>query len=151
MKRWEVVLLFVLGLLLIVASRADASYRLIELRELSIDYKNYAWLNPNARHPLLYPEHPKEGVDLNLKTDLFDWFFWDNSIKSLTTGSQYRTVGLETRFGVYVSDYLNVGYYHQSQHLLERSHHSIPKFPVEDAVEFKLYLYRDRPARDSMF
>lgn len=135
-----VILQAVLGLWL---SEANA-WELISLRDLSINYRHYGLVNPNGRDSLLYPEPPKEGVDVLINTSLLDVFYWDSEIESLTTDGQYRSIGLETRLGVNLTSYWTLGFYHHSQHLLDRHHSFMDKFPVADALETRIYLYRGR-------
>lgn len=126
-------------------------FKLIELREAYIDYRNYAALNPNGRDMLIYPEPPKEGINLTLNTNIFKVFYWDSTIESSTTQGQYRSVGLETRLGVNLTEHLRFGFYHHSQHVLDRGHSYMDKFPVSDAVEIRFYLFRPKEERHSVF
>lgn len=129
------VLLILCSLALGKACSAD----LLRVDELSIDYKNYAILNDKARNLLIYPEHPKEGINLNLNLSLVEVCYWNSTIESLTTSAKYQGIGLETRLGVRLSEGFDFGVWHHSQHTLDRSP-NIDKFPSEDALELKLYL-----------
>jgi hypothetical protein len=136
-------------LLLIMDDGYAADLHVLDLSELSIDYKNFQMVNPNAHSVMTYPDPPKESVNLNLKTNLLIVGYWDSTVESWTTDSQYRAVGLETRIGVRLTDYVDLGLYHHSQHVLDRAEQlPMGHFPVEDAVEIKIYLYKakDRPS-----
>lgn len=135
----------------ILPAIASADWHVIDLNELGIDYKNYAIVNDKARNLLIYPEHPKEGIDVNLKLNLLVYGYWDNTIESLTTSSQYRSIGLNTRLGVRASEHLELGYWHHSQHVLDRDAGYYDKFPSEDAVEVRIFIFRSREKRDSIF
>lgn len=140
-----VIILFVFSTLI-----CYADYHIIDLKELSIDYKNYAMVNKNARNSLIYPEPPKEAINVNINMDFATYFYWNNVIESLTTDGQYRSIGLQTQIGVRLSEHLELGYYHHSQHLIDRQHSYMDKYPVEDAVQIKLYLYKSNN-RESIF
>lgn len=131
-------------LTLLIAISIVGKADLINLDELSLDYKNYGMVNDHQRDLLLAPEFPKEGINLNINTTFASYMFWNSSIESATTSSQYRAVGLETRIGVRLHDQLELMYYHHSQHVLDREEGNIGKFPSEDAVEIKLYFYRTK-------
>lgn len=116
----------------------------LELKEVSIDYKNFKMVNDKARNPLIYPDHPKEGINLNMNTDIASYLYWNNTIESLTNEGQYASVGLMTTLGIRISQDVEFGYYHHSQHLLDRHHSYMDKFPSEDAINLKIYLFKDR-------
>lgn len=138
--------LIIFNLLLLSNTYADV----FELNELYIDYRHYKLVNPNSRNPLIYPEPPKEGINLGLKTDIMSYFYFDSEIQSLTTDGQYRSIGLDTRLGVRLSSNLELGFWHKSQHLLDKHHSYMDKFPSEDAVQIKYYLFQGKK-RDGLF
>lgn len=126
-------------------------WHIVDLSELSIDYKNFAMVNPNGHDVMTYPDPPKESVNLNIKTNILTYGYWDSTVESWTTDSQYRAIGLETRLGVHVSTHLDLGIYHHSQHELDRGTQlNLGHFPEEDAVELKIYLYREA-TRQTLF
>ncbi len=140
---------FLLSCLCLTSASAYADWHIIDLNELSLDYKNYALVNDKARNLLIYPEHPKEGVDVTLNMDILSKGYLDSQIESLTTSAQYRSIGLQLRAGVRISEHLEFGYWHHSQHVLDRDVGYYDKFPSEDAVEIKLFIYR-ADKRDSI-
>lgn len=116
---------------------------LIDLQSLSLDYKNYGLINSQQRDLLIYPEHPGDSINVEVNTNLFfDSMYLNSTIESMTTSGQYRGVGLQERLGFYVGDMFELGWYHHSQHVLDRQIESIPTFPSEDAIEFKINLYK---------
>lgn len=119
-------------------------YHLIDLNELSIQYDNYAALNDKARNALIYPDHPKEGINVNVNTTVARFGYVDSIIETLTNSGQYASIGLNIRLGLRVTDNLEFGIHHHSQHLLDRAHSYMDKFPSEDSVQLKLYLYREK-------
>lgn len=139
-------LLFVL--MSLFGKYADAD--LIELNELSINYRNYAVLGDKQRNLLIYPESPKEGIDLGMKLDLLDVIYSDSKIESLTTSSQYQGVGLDTRLGIRITQSTELGIWHHSQHVLDRKQGNIGKFPSENAIELKVFIFK-RDRRLSLF
>lgn len=150
-KHWE---LWVIAAVLAYFSYQPAwamDWHVVDLNELTLNYRNYAYLNPYARNLLIYPEHAKEGIDVGLKMDLLYYGFFDSQIESLTTDAQYRSIGLQFGLGVRVSDYLNVGYWHHSQHVLDRGPVSYDKYPSEDAIEVRIFVYKSKNGRNSLF
>lgn len=137
---WRIlVFVTVYFIFLISVVRAD----FMDLKEVSIDYKNFRMINPNARNPLIWPEVPKEGLNLYLDTDvLWGIMYVKAEVESLTTEAQYREIGLTARFGVHLGDWVNLGLYHRSEHVLDEAPLSPMGFPEEDALELKVYLYR---------
>lgn len=131
-------------------ARAD-DYHVIELNELSLDYRNFKMINANSHNMLIWPSPPKEAVNVNIKLDLFKYAYWNSIIESLTNDSKYASIGLDTRLGVRVTEYLEVGIYHHSQHVLDRSYDYMNgHFPEEDAVQIKLYLFK-KDKNESLF
>lgn len=115
---------------------------IVTLDSLYVDYKDYAILNDKNRDLLVYPESAKEGVNLGINTSILGAGYFNSQIEGTTTSSQYRGVGLQLQIGIRLSDYLDVGYYHHSQHVLDRPSGDIPHFAVVDAIELKIYIYR---------
>lgn len=147
---WFEVLVIILVLLCAkVACAAD--YHLIDLNELGINYRNYEKVNSKARNLLLFPEHPKESIDVLINLDVLHFGYMDSQIQSLTTSGQYRSIGLDTRLGIRVTEHLQFGYWHRSQHLMDRHHSFMPKFPSEDSIEIRLYLFRSKEKRNGVF
>lgn len=135
---------WILPLLMGTAFAADAA----KLEEVHIDYKNF---HQSARHPLFYRSTPKESLNLSVQSSLLNVIGWDSTVQSMTNSAQYYMVGLQMRFYLRVSRSVEVGYYHQSQHVLDDTYPH-KKFPVEDAFTVKLYLYRgDNPTRGTIF
>jgi hypothetical protein len=134
---------------ILIAHYAKAD--VVKLDELTLTYRNYAWLNENNRPLLIYPESAKEALNLQTNIDLFKAGYFDSTVESLTTGAQYRAVGLQLNLGVRVTPEISIGYWHHSQHVLDRSQYESRPFPVEDAVELRWTIYHARPTRGSLF
>lgn len=150
MKKLYVAIIVIIASILCL--RAEASdYHIVDLDELSIDYKNYKMVREKNYNTLTYPENIKEGINVNINTTILGAVYWNNTIETLTTEGQYRTIGLQLGLGVRLTDYIEVGYYHHSQHLLDRQHSFMNHFPVEDAVEIKFYLYRGNSRNKTLF
>lgn len=135
-----------------LAMRADAEdYGVLNLSELSIDYKNFKALNPASYEVMTYPEPPKESIFINLKMDLLHYLYLDPTIESWTTDAQYRGIGLEARLGLRLTEYVDIGIYHHSLHELDRNQQlNIPHFLEQDSLEIKLYLYKTK-SREALF
>lgn len=136
---WIAACAFMLGLLMSGCHRAQAG--VVDLNEVSLEYKSFLG---QGRDLLLYPELHHEGMAINLGIDVLKYGFWDSQIGSLTTDAQFRAVWLDTRLGARVGP-VEAFFFHKSQHLLDRAHSFLPKFPVEDGVGLKIYLYRAKP------
>lgn len=129
----------------------------ISVKTVSIDAKSFF---PGSHNPLITDNGlPNKAMgqelNLNVDTDLATIFFWNNTIHSDTddvinvdgshSNGQFRLVGLETSLGIdfrQISSDIPVtfGYYHYSQHELDGV--SPWHYPVEDAVQVKIFLYQ---------
>lgn len=138
---------------LLILNEADAdSWRLVEAKSVDLGYRSYF---PGSRDPLVtqngLPDRQLgKGFDLDLRNDLF-WsiMYFDATVHATTDedtkngGGQFRSCGLQFRTGFNVTDYLQLGYFHHSQHVIDTTYK--PGFPVEDALEVRLNLYRAKP------
>lgn len=129
-------------LTLLMIPTAQADFHIMELKELSLDYKNFAVLNDKARDLLIYPDHPKEGIDIIMNTKILEYGYMDATVESLTNDSQYAGIGLQMHLGLQLGDTLRVGYYHHSQHTLDRPSSYMDRYASEDALEVKIWLYK---------
>ena len=144
-------LIKVLLVSLLFSSLVQASdLHLMELDELSVDYKHFAVLNDKARNLLTYPEHPKEAINVNINSSILGVVYFNNQIQSMTTGAQYKSIGLQVGLGVRLTSYLEVGYLHLSQHVIDGKH-PFMKYPVEDSLTVKLYFYRAHKPNNTLF
>lgn len=130
------------------ANSAEISF--ISLDEVDLVYRNYT-LDPNNRPLLIYPQSAKEGINVNINMDILKYGYWDNQIESLTTDSKYEGIGLQFSLGVRVTDWLDLGIWHHSQHTLDNADPYVQPFPEETAIEVKIILYQARPGRPSIF
>lgn len=142
----------VLWVLILVAvalySYKAVSWEPVQLREAALTYKKFV---SDGRDPLLYPEVHHEAIDVTLDMDILKYAYWDNTILSETTTGQYRSIGLRSFLvGVHVFPWLDIQYAHQSLHVLDREYGVMDKFPVEDSVGLKLYLYRNQDPKPTV-
>jgi hypothetical protein len=125
------------------------------LEDVSISYKDYI----SGRSPLI-TQNGLEGAklgqefNLNLNTNIYDVIYWENIIHTTTDkydnhNGQFRLVGWQLRFGLRLTENFDIGYYHHSQHLLDYVY-PYGKFPYEDAVELKIYLYKRPKGQESL-
>lgn len=126
-------------------------YSLFTIDELSLDYKNYSLVNPTNRFMLTYPDSAKEGLNLTLNTDILQGGYIDTVVEGITTSSQYRGVGLQLRLGIRPFSWLEIGFAHHSQHVLDENYTAMPSFPEDDSFEVKLILWQARPSRQSIW
>lgn len=135
----------IVGVTIALWSGSAKAFDVIKLHDLYVDYKNFAMINPNARDLLIYPDKPKESINLGIETNLFDgWGYSNLLVESLVDQTQYRGVGAQYSIGVRLSPYLEIGLYHHSQHVLDRGNETLPRFSTEDAVQVKLHIYKER-------
>lgn len=138
-------------------SHAD-DFGFLDLRELSVDAKSYY---PGGHYPLITDNKIPGGrsldkeLNLSIKTDMLKYFYWDSTVHSMTDKTldgyhgQFRLIGLEFGVGLRISSSVEFGYYHYSEHLMDAS---LPwHFPVRDALQLKVFLYRTKGERDSLF
>jgi len=140
--------------MMLMMSDADAKdLGVLSLQQVDIDYRNYKMVNPNGHEPVTYPDPPKEALNLDLKIDVFHAGYIDPTIESMTTDAQFRDVGLLIRAGVRITDNLELGLIHHSQHELDRDQQlPMGHFPESDAVQVKIYLFRaNASGRGSLF
>ena len=130
----------------------------VTLRELYLTHKTF---KAGSRIPegvdgsnLADTREIGQEVDLDFNVDfLDDYFFWNNHVWSTIdrwekTGKMgvFRNVGWNWRIGFRPCDYLEVGYWHFSKHMLDANYSKAindGKFPVEDALEIRFWLYKD--------
>lgn len=127
-------------------SISSHAYQLIKLQEVDLVFRKFV----PGRSALLYPEAPKEALGVSLAIDIADWFYWNPAVYAMTTDAQYRSVGLEFNLGIHLTKWLDVSYFHHSEHLLERTHSFMNKFPVADAIELKFKLYQTKDKSNYM-
>jgi hypothetical protein len=136
---WSVIL--ILSFTLMCLPEAKAEWHLIELDEVSINYKNFM---DGGRNPYFYDSVPKEEVNYQINTTVAKHFYWNTKLHSMTNDAQYYMAGLNLKLGFSLTDWLDVQYEHFSRHVLD---HTYPhqKFGVEDSVGIVLFLYRKAP------
>lgn len=144
-------LLQILIALLVTPARAD-EWRLIEANSVDIYYRSYM---PGSREPYVTQNGlPNRQVGKALDFDLKNNLFWGLGYLDLLAhsktdedtkegGGQFRSVGLQFRVGANLADWLQVGYWHHSVHVLDTEYK--PGFGVEDAVELRVNVYRRKP------
>lgn len=137
------------AILLLMMSDAEATdWHLIDLKELNVNYKRFV---SDGRDPLIYPYVHKEAINLDVNMDLFNVFYWDNRILSVTDDAQYRGVGLNVKLGLRITQSLSLQYEHLSQHVLDDKVQRMDKFPVEDSIGLVLKIYQAPGARKAAF
>jgi len=113
-----------------------------ELKGLYVDYKNFSYLNPNQRNPVIYPTPPSTGLDFGEEMDLFWGYGYVNAnVESLTDAGQFREVGLEYRIGARPWKNLEIGLWHLSQHNLDRAPPA-GYYSFQTAIEIKVWLFK---------
>lgn len=150
-RKWAAAVCGMIGALAIFYALSAKAFDVVKLDELGIEYRNYAMINENNRPLLIYPEHAKEALNLGLNTDILKYGYFDSLVESMTTGAQYRAIGLQLNLGVRILPEISVGYWHHSQHLLDRGGTDERPYPVEDAVVIRWTIFHARPGRPAIF
>jgi len=143
-------------ILLFMLSLPSYAFEVLELDKLDITYRQYF---KGGRVPLISNNinntEPANYLGLGLNINLLETLRWDSIVHSYvdknnaTGASQFRTVSWE--FSLYFSlfKWLDAGYYHHSQHVLDTNNKL--GFPVEDAVFIRLDVYRGPNKREAIF
>jgi hypothetical protein len=135
-------LIKLLLLSLYLSSSAQADF--FELSEVYLNYRNYGLINSSQKSLLVYPESPKEAINVNLNMNLFyGYVYAQSNIETYTTSAQFRSIGLQERIGFYLTNNIEIGFNHRSQHTIDRAIPYMNGFPSEDCLEFRLYLYKN--------
>lgn len=136
--------------LILAALLICATSQAVTLRDLSLNYRRF---DPSNRMPDLNGFTAKDGLTLNVDTDLFYRFYWNSRVVALTDNGGYKLVGLNFHLGVRVFSTLNLEYEHFSKHLLDHDDSGFPqhKFPVEDSFGIVWTLYSDKTAPVGVF
>ena len=120
------------ALLCLQTAQAD---ELFDVKLLDIGYRHNLY---PGRNSLTYPDKPIKALDLRLNLSVLDYGYWDNWVNSNITEDQYKAVSYNTRAGVNLTKQVQLGIWHQSQHLFDRPHSFMDRFPVEDGLELRI-------------
>lgn len=139
----------------VAASKAD---EIIELDSISIEYQmfKHKGIDPMITYDGLNRKIDT-GLNLNLNTTVLSYFYWNSSIISMKDYDpvydygQFRTIGLQMRLGIRLTDWIDIGYYHLSRHLMDTPQPTGQSFQQMDAIEFKLKLYNNPHHRNGMW
>lgn len=131
--------------------QSKPTWSTLELQDTYLNYKNYL---PNGYTPYL-PQGStlNKGLDYHIDTDVFKYFYWNNTVWSLMDQNQFRSIGWNYEVGARVLPFVDLEYEHFSRHTLDEPSPTKAvgeKYPVEDSINIKLYLYR-RNGKDSIF
>lgn len=118
----------------------------VELQRAEIEFKSFT---ESSRDPLISNNGLGNNLDkelnLDVDIDLFDVFFWNNTIHSQTdtrgTGpaGQFRLIGWKFETGLRIHENFEVFFGHESRHTLD--YRSPWAFPLEDYFGFRLKLF----------
>lgn len=132
-------------LLLTKATRADD---FIEVDKLSVNYRLFRreGIEPMITYDGLNRQLDK-GLNLNLDTTIMGYVYWNSSVLTMTDYDpvakygQFRTIGLQMQLGLRITEWLDVGYFHLSRHLMDTPQVNGQSFQQTDALELTLKLY----------
>lgn len=133
-----------------------SSYNPFQLDELSMTYRDFL---PQGRDPLVTQNGlPNRGLGqeliLTLNTDVLRFGYFNNSVHTRTDkpvveggpAGQFRTVGWQFEGGLRLTSWLQGGYHHHSQHEMDNVL-GFGEFPVEDAIEVKIFFFKQGAKR----
>lgn len=142
---------------LFIANKICFGNEFFEVDELSIHYSSFF---QGSQDPLLtqsgLPNRQLDKqLDLHLDTSVFQNIYWNNRIHSFTdnvintNSGQFRAIGLSMNIGIKIFNWLDFGYTHFSEHLLDTTY-QYGGFPRQDGVEMIIYLINNKK-RDNLF
>ena len=126
-----------------------------ELRELYLTAKHFKSGSRVFDYDNAMLENREVGmeIDLDFNVNILKYGYWNNHVWSIVDRWEdtqkmgwFRNVGWNWRLGVRPCPWLEVGWWHFSKHMLDAqysSHVNDGKFPVEDSIEVRLWLYRN--------
>lgn len=122
----------------------------VELQEVYVNYKSFEGdiRSPYLDVPGLEGHTLQSELNLNVNMDIFDHLYFNNTIHSLNDGS-YRLIGWNWRFGIHVTDWLDFGWNHFSEHYTDFQ--SPYGFPLQNSWEVNVYIYRRKNLRKGLF
>jgi hypothetical protein len=134
-------------------SPSAAAYDVFSLQSLDIGYTKMfpGGVDPQiTQNPSLPRRTLGERLEARFDTSVLTFGYWDNRIHSATdahlqsdgsaVSGQFRHIGLQMRLGINVTDRVQVGYWHHSQHVLDAEYAPGP-FPREDGLELRVRLF----------
>lgn len=146
---------FVVAFLLIVPAKADW----IALQAVDVQATKFF---PGGVDPLVTQNGlPNRGlgtnISLNLNTTVLQYIYWDSVVHGttdsyLSTNSegQFRSIGLQMRLGLQLTDNVQIGYVHHSQHVLD-TNNALGPFPREDGVQLNIRVFSSKTSREGIF
>lgn len=124
---------------------ADSRYPLFQLQELKFEYDSFLY----ARDPNFVKGPPKDRIALNVDTNILRHISWTSMVHGTSDNSQYRWIGLRMGFGLNVTDHIQFGYRHHSEHILDMQYpHG--SFPVKDSLYIEILLFT-KHKKDGVF
>ena len=141
----------IFALVFLLISYPAKANDLFELDKVQIDYKSFAngGHDPMIQDSGLVNRQADKYIDLGLDMSFLYVFYFNNVVHGTsdtpitgTANGQFRTVGWQYELGVRVTDYLNVGMGHHSQHMLD--YEGVNHFPVENWVGFSVKLFESK-------
>lgn len=140
MKYYLILLTILMSTLSFAGSKKGPSLKVIELREMYVDFMRYT----SAQEPFMTNLGfiPTHRLDLHTNMDLFNKIgFFDTMVHSQTDQTQYRKVGLRYRVGAHITSWADVYFDHFSQHILDAVPASANTY---DAVGVRIHLYQEK-------
>ncbi len=141
---YRLFIMFMLGLALFLSCKKAMAAEVFQVRNLSFTTGKYtspanvrdSYLNTPKDFHLIAMTKITWDVDLlcGYRNDFC--FFWNNNVEGKSAQAAFKYVHWETESGVAMR-YLDVGYYHKSQHILEEERPQ-KAYPIEDVLFIRL-------------
>lgn len=102
--------------------------------------------NPDTQERLQHTTNMNMNIDLACTTFNEVCFYWNNTIASKASSTQYRMVSWIYRLGFSVGQHLEFGWSHISSHELDRKTNTSIRYPIENIGYIELK-FVDKPRR----
>lgn len=123
---------------------------IISLDAVDVTYQRF---NEDGIEPMITYDglNRKLGSSLGLQLDttVFSYFYANFNVASMRDYypegdyGQYRTIGLQARLGMRLTEWLDIGYYHYSRHLMDTPEPDGQSYQQTDALEITIHLYKN--------
>lgn len=133
------------GLCLLLVAPVKSEGGLLKLTEASFSYTLF---NPGTRwYPIsqLPGRNPTSMLDVNINFRISPYTYFNNTIHTMSDQSQFRTIGWEYTAGVHLSNQVDLGIYHYSQHVLDTPFPG--DIPQMTGIQIKIFLYKENKTR----
>lgn len=141
--------------ILLYRSTVAEAFDVFQVEEVTVIYRKFVSGSEEpliTQNPAIPEREMNEEVNLTVNSSVLKYFYWDNTVHSMTDKSStdgsgsFRRVGWEWGLGVDLQRIwgplpVSIGRYHYSQHILD-GQWGLGHTPLENAWELRLRLYK---------